>query len=173
MTFRYHSLNFLLIAYNIYSINSLKIYKSTIDLHDKTTGKKDFQYLKYLNNTEDNNLNWEGGLTACLRFNYKKIVPESDLAILWIGIFDEDERNLENKFRGIKIIPEFPVSYFEYKNENTSFYMTLSNSNKSPTLSVNRWHHLCIGINPSQSQALVVLVSLRAQSFTTLMAGLH
>ena len=154
MTLRYHSLY--LIVCTIYSIHSLKIYESTLDLHDKITDENDYEYLRYINNTEDNNLNWEGGLTACLRFNYKKIVPDS--AILWIGIFDEDERNLENKFKGIKIIPGFPVSYFEYKNENTSFYMTLSNSNKNSMLSVNRWHHLCIEINPTQSQALVVLV---------------
>ena len=158
MTLSYHTLHLILILYNIYSIYSLKIYESTYDLHDKIKDKNDYQFLRYLNNTKDNDINWEGGLTACLRFNYKKIVPETNSAILWIGIFEEDERNLENKFRGIKIIPQFPVSYFEYKNENTSFLMTFSNSNKNSTLSVNRWHHLCIEINPTQSQALVVLV---------------
>ena len=157
MTLRYHSLYFILIACNICNIHTLKIYESTFDLHDKITGKKDYQYLKYLNNTEDNNRNWENGLTVCLRFNYKRVF---DPAILWIGILDEDNGNLENIFRGIKIIPEFPVSWFEYRNDNVSFHMILSNSNTKPTISVNRWHHLCIGIDPTQSQALLVLVSL-------------
>ena len=139
----------------------MKIYESTFDLHDKITGKKDYQYLKYLNDAEDNNVNWEAGMTVCLRFNYKRVF---DPAILWTGIFDEDNGNLENKFRGIKIIPEFPVSRFEYRNDHVSFHMILSNSNTKPTISVNRWHHLCIGIDPNQSQALLVLVSLEFRS---------
>ena len=153
---RSHSLYFFVMVYNICTIHSLKIYESKFDLHDKITGEKDYQYLKYLNNAEDDNLNWEVGLTVCLRFNYKKMISDSPL--LRIGIFDEDK--LENKFRGIKITLEFPISWFEYKNDNASFYMILSNSNTMSTISVNKWHHLCIGIDPTQSQALLVLVSL-------------
>ena len=158
---RLHSLYFILIAFNIFGIQSLKIYESTFDLEDKIAGKTDYQYLKYSKNAEDDNINWESGLTACLRFNYKRIFNP---AILWIGngIFDEDKDNLEYKFRGMKMIPEFEVSRFEYRNDNVSVHMILSNSNtKPPKISVNRWHHLCMGIDPNQSQALLVLVTLK------------
>ena len=162
---RLHSLYFILIAFNIFGIQSLKIYESTFDLEDKIAGKTDYQHLKYSKNAEDDNINWESGLTACLRFNYKRIF---DPAILWIGngIFDKDEDNLKNHFIGMKIIPEFPVSWFEYKNDNVSFHMILSNSYTKQTTSVNRWHHLCIGIDPNQSQALIVLVSFGLSSKT-------
>ena len=148
-----------MIAFNICGIQSLKIYESMFDLNDNIGGKKDYQYLKYSKNAEDDNINWESGLTACLRFNYKRIFNP---AILWIGngIFDEDKDNLEYTFRGMKMIPEFEVSRFEYRNDNVSVHMVLSNSNtKPPKILVNRWHHLCMGIDPNQSQALLVLVS--------------
>ena len=83
MMIRSHSLYFIVMAYNICGIHSLKIYESTFDLHDKIIGKKDYQYMKYLTNTEDDNLNWESGLTACLRFNYKRV--SNPRAILLIG----------------------------------------------------------------------------------------
>ena len=60
------------------------------------------------------------------------------------------------------MIPEFEVSRFEYRNDNVSVHMILSNSNtKLPKISVNRWHNLCMGIDPNQSQALLVLVTLK------------
>ena len=154
-----------MIAFNICGIQSLKIYESMFDLNDNIGGKKDYQYLKYSKNAEDDNINWESGLTACLRFNYKMIF---DPAILWIGngIFDEDKDNLENQFIGMKIISKFPVSWFEYSNDNVSFHTILSNSDTKPKISVNRWHHICIGIDPIKSQALFVLVSLEFRSKT-------
>lgn len=139
---------FFLIGYNAYMIHSLKVYQNAAKLFDKSTNESPHIDLTFNENGEV--VNWKKGLTSCVRFNYKKN-PLRD--ILWIGL-----KGKESQSSILNVTTEITRSLVNYANSNSSFYMIVSNDRIKPSLSVNRWHHLCIGLDPIKSQAVLVLV---------------
>ena len=138
----------LLIGYNAYNINSLRVYENSAKLFDKSTETiSPHLHLNY--NENEGNVKWEKGMTICLRFNFKRIPHK----FLWIG------DTIYGFFRGIKFVYEGLKYRVQYANYNTSFRMTWSINEIEKFLSINSWHHLCIGISHSELKAFFVLVS--------------
>ena len=136
----------LLIGYNAYNIHSLKVYENSATLFGPRP--KIGPQLHLIDNENGDDVKWENGLTICLRFNFKKF-PK---AIFYIG-----DPHTET-FIGIKLVSVVSNLLVAYADDNSSFEIKAS-------LSVYRWHHLCLEINPSESKASLVLVSQNMSSY--------
>ena len=138
-------------------IESLIIYKSNQPIENNGAHVG----LKYQNILNKQNISWTKGLSACIRFNYEKLnnfifyLGSKDLAYLSVKVqwvvdgFDFKQGEIKYEVKST------PVFWFPwYKNDNQS------------SISVNFWHHMCIGIDLENSDnSKITLILVRTQNF--------
>ena len=113
--------------------------------------------LKYLKKSNQGVLNLEHGISACVRFNYRKL----NSYVFYFGQAKQNVLQFDVEWRMHNSFT-FQQGNLVYVEENKSIFHFpwFSNfSNENSIMSVNKWNHLCISIGPKISNVTLVLVN--------------
>ena len=136
----------------ITSTSSLKVFHSTLPM-SRNTGVSGLKYI----NENNNDINFDSGLTVCARFNYKKLGGNA-----WL--FDFDKSNDSKSFLWFRIM--YPATWFGFGRfgDGTGYYSSWALQDpKTKNYNIwytNRWHHVCIAYDAKKSHIAVIKVSI-------------
>lgn len=133
---------------------SLKVYNISasipINSDEKIIG------LKYLKKSNQEVLDFGQGISACVRFNYRKLNS-------YLFYFGQAKQNvlqfdIEWRMHDAFIFQQGNLIYVEENKSIFHFPWFSSFGNENSVMSVNKWNHLCISIGPKMSNVTLVLV---------------
>ena len=152
----------LLVMILITTSSGLKIYRSNLPI----SSNSGLSGLKY-KNEPNKNIDFNDGLTACARFNYKKLGKKSRL-------FDfGKEGGYTKDFLWFRI--GYPATWFGFGNKKegkgyvSSWVLQDPKTESYNIWYANRWHHVCIAFDAKRSHIAVIKVSILFVSASVLL----
>ena len=137
----------------ITTTSALKIYRSSLPISN-TSGLSGLKY----KNEPNKNIDFNDGLTACARFNYKKLGKKSRL-------FDfGKEGGYTKDFLWFRI--GYPATWFGFGNKKegkgyvSSWVLQDPKTESYNIWYANRWHHVCIAFDAKRSHLAVIKVCI-------------